>query len=128
MTTIEPMTEAQANALAAVLAEIRPGDWKPPQLLKLLWDHRAEHPYRDLVFAAVKAALNPAVKSPAVIFMAGSHWDIPDAKGKKPRAPDCPDHIGKEAPNCSGCWADVKAGIRPADRIGKHHTPESETQ
>jgi hypothetical protein len=123
MTAIEPMTQAQANALVSVLAEIRPGDWKQPQLLKLLWEHRADHPFPTLTLAAVKAATNPAVKSPDVIFMPGSHWDAPTVAGQKLRAPDCPDHIGKEAPNCAGCWADVKAGDRPRSHIGKHWQP-----
>lgn len=110
MTTIEPMTEAQANALAAVLAEIRPGDWKPPQLLKLLWDHRAEHPYPSLALAAVKAALNPAVKSPAVIFMPGNHWSSEsESKLPRPRPKPCPAHIGESEHNCRCCAADRKA-------------------
>lgn len=125
MPDIEPMTQAQASALAGILAELRPGNWKQPQLLKLFWEHRAEHTFPALTLAAVKAATNPAVKSPDVIFMPGNHWDAPDAKGPKLRAPDCPDHIGKEAPNCAGCWADVKAGDRPQTHIGKHWQPQA---
>lgn len=126
MTTNEPMTEAQAKSLADVLAEIRPGNWKQPQLLKLFWDHRAEHPFPDLALAAVRAAANPAVKSPDVIFMPGSHWDFPKIEAPKPKPEPCPDHIGEAAHNCRCCHADVKAGLRPVDMIGKHHEPESE--
>lgn len=120
MAAIEPMTEAQAKALADVLAEIRPGNWKQPQLLKLFWEHRAAHPFQDLALAALRAAANPAVKSPDVIFMPGPHWDLPEVAMPKPKPEPCPDHIGEAAANCRCCWADVKEGLRSQTHIGKH--------
>jgi hypothetical protein len=109
MTAIEPMTESQAQALANVLAEMRPGDWKQAQLLKLFWEHRDKHPFPHLALAAVRVADNPAIKSPAVIFMPGAHWDMSEIKTPKPRPEPCPQHIGEQAHNCRCCAADRKA-------------------
>lgn len=121
MSDIKPMTETQAKALADVLAEVRPGNWKQPQLLKLFWEHRAEHAFQDLALAAVKAAVNPAVKSPDVIFMPGSHWDKPATNAPAPKPEPCPDHIGEAAHNCRCCWADIKSGVRPSSALGRHY-------
>jgi len=126
MTTIEPMTNAQASALADMLAELRPKDWRKPQLLKLFWEHRTEHPFADLALAAVRAAANPAVKSPDVIFMPGAHWDMPEIKTPAPRPDPCPDHIGEPSHACRCCRADFLAGIRPPDMIGRHYEPPTE--
>ena len=119
------ITEKQARIIAAAVHEIRPS-WSIDGTMKVL-DRNHDHPaaFGDLISAAITAALDPDTQTPGRIFQVPIHWPA-KAKSKLPKPPECPDHIGKEAPNCSGCWADVKAGIRPPGRIGKHHEPESE--
>ena len=85
--------------------------------------HRSAFP--DICLAAINAARDPAVETPGGIFTDPRFW--PEAaRGHLPKPQPCPDHIGEAAHSCRCCHADVKAGIRPPDMIGKHHTPESE--
>ncbi len=113
MTTPTSITKAQAQALANELAEMRPGDWKQAQLLRLFWDNRDKHPFPHLALAAVRVADNPAIKSPDVIFMPGPHWDMPEIKTPKPRPEACAEHVGQDAHNCICCAADSKAEQPP---------------
>jgi hypothetical protein len=109
----------QAEALAALLAIIRPNDWRPKQVLDLLAEHRENPaPFAVIAQAAVTAAANPAIKSPTGIFLPGSHW--PEAvKARMPDPPRCEDHRTFSAHNCPCCWADIKIGDRPPDMLGK---------
>lgn len=119
------ITESQARALAVMLHEIRPR-WSIPSMMKVL-ERNAGHraPFADTALAAINAARDPAVDTPGGIFTDPRFWPE-TAKAHLPRSAPCPDHIGEASHNCRCCHADVKAGIRPADMIGKHHTPESE--
>jgi len=121
------MTESQAKALATMLHEIRPR-WSAPSMMKVL-ERNAKHPasFSDTALAAITAARDPAVETPGCIFTDPRFW--PEAaKGHLPKPTPCPDHIGEAAHNCRCCKADVKAGIRPAEMIGKHHEPESDNE
>lgn len=115
----------QAEALANLLAALRPNDWRPKQVLDVLEEHReTTHPFVVIAEVAIRAAKNPVIKSPTGIFLPGKHWEVENYAAKLPPAPDCPDHIGKPAHNCASCWADVKAGDRLPQQIGKRLHPE----
>lgn len=119
------ITESQAKALAVILHEIRPR-WSAPAMVKLLEKHHAHPaPFADIATAGINAAKDPKVDAPGLIFIDQRFWPA-EAKVHIPKPPPCPDHVGQDALTCRSCWADVKAGIRPRDRIGQHHTPESE--
>lgn len=113
------ITETQARTLAGLLHEIRPR-WAIPSLMKVLEKHHA-HPakFADIAVAAVTAARDPVAETPGIIFIDQRFWPE-EVKAKLPKSPDCPDHVGQQAHNCTSCHADVKCGDRPADMIGKH--------
>jgi hypothetical protein len=118
------ITDQQGRAIAFLLHEIRP-DWGIASLVSLIDKHRDVPGLGALLIAATTKAMEQSCKTPAPIFAPGNHWPI-QARAALPQPARCEDHIGKDGHNCSSCWADVKAGIRPTDRIGKHHEPESE--
>lgn len=134
MTDHQPITKPQAEALAGILHQLRP-EWGVPALMTLI-GRNLQHPatYPQLTQAAVTAATrrNPdgahTARTPAVIYQPGKHWEAPpgEAPATIPPGPPCADHPTFEAHNCRCCWADIKAGTRPADLIGKHHEPESQ--
>lgn len=111
------LTDLQARHLAAVLNLIRP-DWPTASLLTLLWENREQPSYPALVIAAVTKAQDRTCKTPAPIFIPGAHWPE-QVRNKLPALPRCQDHPEQEAPMCNGCWADVKAGHRPENLVGK---------
>lgn len=134
MTDLQPITKSQAEALAGILHQLRP-EWGIPALMTLIGKN-ANHPaaFPQLVQAAITAATrrNPdgthTARTPAVIFQPGRHWEQPihETGTKLPPGPACEDHPTFEAHNCRACWGDIKAGLRPADKLGKHHTPEEQ--
>ncbi|GAA0187966.1 hypothetical protein [Glutamicibacter creatinolyticus] len=123
------ITEQQAITLANLLAMLRPNDWRPNQLMDLFHQHRqSQHHFRDITEAAVKAANNPDIKSPAVIFMDGKHWNN-DRNTSRPKNQPCQEHAGQDAHTCVCCWADIKLGERPETMLGKRMsagTPNAE--
>lgn len=118
------ITEKQARLTAHVLHEIRPS-WGIDATMKVL-ERNADHPapFADILAAAVMAARDPETLTPGRVFQVQVHWPE-EVRKRLPRAAECPDHVGKDAPNCASCWADVKVGDRPADMIGKHYVPQS---
>lgn len=111
--------------IAHVLHEIRPA-WGIEGTIKVFErnkDHTA--PFGDIMAAAVSAARDPSTQTPGRIFEVRIHWPA-TARAQLPKAAPCEDHIGQDGYSCRSCHADVKAGIRPANRIGQHHQPESE--
>ena len=119
--------QRQASLIAHTVYELRPKDWRIDQVTQLVFEHRAEHPFPELMEAAVRAARNPALRSPTAIFLPGRHWDHDEPATTIPQGDPCADHPTYTAHNCSCCIADVKVGDRPANRIGKHHVPEDPT-
>lgn len=90
-----------------------------------------EHALRALAQYATARGSDGAhqYRTPDIYPREGKHWTTTAAADWiPPKPPPCPDHIGQDSTNCRSCWADVKAGIRPRDLIGKHHTPESENE
>lgn len=120
------ITEQQATALTQILTMIRPNDWRPQQLLDLFYTHKdTRHPFPAITEAAIKAARNPDIKSPTVIFLDGKHWNH-DTPTTRPTNPKCQDHPTQDAHTCTSCWADIKLGQRPESMLGKktsHGTP-----
>lgn len=71
------ITEQQAQAIVQLLALIRP-DWNPKSMLNLFEQNHDKYEFKPLAGASINAALNPTVRTPAVIFMPGSHWANPN--------------------------------------------------
>lgn len=123
MTDFPELTKNQATLLAHTLHEIRP-DWGINSMMKLLWEHRAAHPFADLALAAVKAAVVPTNRTPMVVFLPGRHWDRDDRpREAPPPGPPCEDHPENQAHNCHCCRGDILVGQRPPTHQGKHWTP-----
>lgn len=117
------ITEQQAITLANLLAMIRPGDWRPQQLTDLFYEHRTTtHPFSDIAEVAIRAANNPDIKSPNVIFLDGKHWNL-GRNTKRPKNPPCAEHAGEDAHTCRCCQADILLGERPPHMIGKRIHP-----
>lgn len=73
------LDDTQTGALARYLATLRPGQtsWTPKAIYHALVEARekvCDDP-RKLTAAAVNAALDPTVKTPAVIPLTGRHWE-----------------------------------------------------
>lgn len=72
------MTRDQADALAAYLVALRPGQhaWKKPAILSALAQAATRTNDTELLTrAAVRAALTASIRTPSVIGMDGAHWD-----------------------------------------------------
>lgn len=118
-----PITNrTQAEALAAVIQQIRT-DWDRPGILKHLHQHRANPAtYAQIVQAATTKAADPTTRTPALLLTPGNHW--PDeARHLQPKPDPCPSHPEQPAHNCAACLADYKSGIRPKEQVGKDWTP-----
>lgn len=114
----------QAEALANLLALIRPGDWRPNQTLTVLGEQReTPHPFPVIAEVAIRAANDPAIKSPTGIFLPGKHWEFETRNVEAPDAPKCPEHAWEFAHHCRACLADVKAGERALERAGAGERP-----
>ena len=107
----------QAQALAALIATLRP-DWQPPGILKALSDARTRGTAWDLAHAALYAAQDPSVRTPAVIALPGDHW-----RGRSlgdgtpihfPRCPE-PGHTSYRADNCGACRAERLEATAPRE-------------
>lgn len=67
------LTQPEAGALAALLHEMR-SDWDVPGVRTALWNAKGLAPAPDLMCAAVRAAADGNVRTPAVIAQPGRHW------------------------------------------------------
>lgn len=97
------------DALAVIVAAVRP-DWRITDVLAVI--KRDLRPPRDLLRAAVDAALDPDVRHPGAIAhrTAGSATPTPPSR----RDATCPTHPGELAANCRCCRADHLA--RPEEK------------
>lgn len=109
------MTRSQAQALAALVHELRP-EWDTAGVMGALSAARERGTAWDVAQAALRAAEVPTNRTPAVIAMAGAHWSKPGATEAAPRpgvACQEPGHGSYLAHNCGACRAEHIA--RPAD-------------
>lgn len=114
------LSERQAQILAAVLEELRPGDWTRNQVLGVLYENREQpHSFDTLLQVAVNAALNPQIKSPTGIYLPGKHWELPAQVKNAPKPIPCQQHTGQDAHSCSPCWSEIKLDQRPENMLGK---------
>ena len=89
------ITGAQAEALAALLVTLRPGQraWTKGACLDAIRDAwnspELSRDVRELTQAAMNAALDPTVATPAVVAMSGRHWEKRSRQGEPARATAC---------------------------------------
>lgn len=119
------ITKDQAQALAALVATLRP-DWDAQGVMAALSKARDRGNAYELAHAAIAAAATPTNRTPAVIGMAGAHWEppAPAAPSQVPPAgmPRCAayGHDHETAHNCRTCRAEyLETGIWPAGT--QHH-------
>jgi hypothetical protein len=101
-----PITRPEAIALAELVAIVRP-QWSTRGIITKGLAPLAKHPapLEVIAWAALRAAGNRDVNTPAVIPLNGPHWDLAD----RPRTPrltpelECPRHVGQWAGNCPPC-------------------------
>lgn len=67
------MDKAQAEALAAFIALLRPG-WDAAGIMAALGQGRMMGTAADLAVAAIAAAMEPSNRTPAIIAKPGAHW------------------------------------------------------
>lgn len=133
------LTDQEGIRLVQAMLAMRP-DWtanKPGILLRQTNEsgglpHAQDfgHAIRALAVYATETSPDgrPAKRTPNLYPADGRHWTTTATEpGALPQGPPCEDHPEEQASNCRCCWADVRVGDRPRNRIGKHHTPESET-
>jgi len=108
------ITDDQARALAQ-LVSLLSGDkrWDVAGVRAALSKARRQASAPDLAIAAIRCAVNPEARTPAVIGMDGPHWvAVPFAGGRETRPAKCPTHgiaVRLVDGLCTGCVADTKA-------------------
>lgn len=105
------ITDQQIQA-AAQLVSLLSGDkkWDVVGVRSQLIAARTKASAPDLAIAAIRCAVNPDARTPAVIGMDGPHWvAVPFAGGRETRPAKCPTHgIAVRVTDglCTGCLAD----------------------
>ena len=114
------INQAQANTIAAVASELRPGDWKPQQMLTLLYEHKDDPlDFATLLQVVINAAMNQQLRAPSSIWLPGKHWELPQAVKGAPKPVPCEEHTGEDAHSCRCCHSEIKTGMRPESMLGK---------
>lgn len=105
------LSSAGLGALAVLVAHLR-DDWQPAGIRTAL-DRAAARPVTgyELAHAALNAAANPTVRTPAVIALDGQHWQRPAPAEAQTPGP-------KVWPRCARCHAEVTEGLYHADHCG----------
>lgn len=101
------ITRVQADALAALVASLRP-EWDVRGIVKALFDARERGSAHDVAHAAINAAADLTHRTPAVIALAGPHWPSrPDVTAPLHYARCQVDgHRSYPAHSCGACRAD----------------------
>ncbi|WP_102157688.1 hypothetical protein [Zhihengliuella halotolerans] len=91
------LTKIQAEKLAEFIHLLRDG-WDVPGIVHALGTARVKGAAGAVAQAAIRAAIDPTNRTPAVIAMDGKHWRAsePDRLGLPPREIWCPDHNSPE--------------------------------
>lgn len=128
------LTDQQGQRLTTMMLAMRP-DWtpnKPGIILAKANDTEGfpaadfNHCIRALATYATETSPDGSFvkRTPNVYPQHGRHWTntAPDGHEAPPARP-CEDHPTEPAHNCRSCKADVLAGDRPENMIGKRTTP-----
>ena len=111
------ITDDQARALAQLVALLS-GDkrWDVAGVRSALSKARHRAPAHELAIAAIRCAVSPQAKTPAVIGMDGPHWSTPSAPGVEYRFARCPviGHTSYAAHNCAACRSERIGADEPA--------------
>lgn len=106
-----PISRDEATALAELLCTIKP-NWNIRGVIVSGLGPLAKHPapLEVIAWAAIRAARDPEVLTPAVIPLNGPHWNLAERPATPRLTPDleCPRHVGKWAGNCPECNAEAK--------------------
>ena len=111
------MTRDQAEKIAHAVHAIRP-DWDTPGIIAALSRSRDRADTWQVAIAAITAAADNTNRTPAVIPLAGKHWQTATT-GTSPvisaRTPRCQvyGHEGYPAHNCAGCRTEQLTGANP---------------
>lgn len=114
------MSPDEAAAISLLLHAVRP-EWDIRGIKVAVWGSRPRGTAFDVAHAALYAAEDLTIRTPAVIALAGPHWTRGRELGASdPRGPKCeePGHQGKPAHNCPYCIADRKARPDDAPPVG----------
>ena len=130
---MSPITQPQAQALAAFVATLRP-DWDAAGIYAALKTAKDKGTAADLAHAAIQAASTPSNRTPAVIAMAGPHWAQQTASSTPipgpGRSEPCPvdGHTHETAWCCHACRSEwLETGIWPHDTRHHQATPTTST-
>lgn len=134
------LTDQEGARLTAIMTAARP-DWipnKPGLVLKEANDGEGfpgkdfGHCIRALAHYATQtdASGAHAKRTPNFYPQDGKHWSQTAPEDWQPPRTwkPCEDHPTFEASCCRACWGDIKAGLRPENMLGKHHTPATEEE
>lgn len=118
-------TQKQANILTEAITTIREdrnhgtSDWHPTAIMNVLRkNHACPAPYPEIFRELIKYADTSPKPVPTFLFDPLRDWRAPG--DHTPRDP-CESHPTHSAHSCPSCRADVLAGIRPKEFIGKHY-------
>ena len=108
------ITDDQIRPLAALISLLS-GDknWDVVGIRAALITARGKANADELAIAAIRCAVSPDARTPAVIGMDGPHWvALPFAGGRETRTAKCATHgvaVRLVDGLCTGCVADTKA-------------------
>lgn len=102
------------ETIARLMSHLRP-EWDLPGCVAAVRTVARRHP-GDVAMAAVRLAMTPEAKTPAVLgVLDGPHWRekvAPTAHRQPPRKHEqCRQHAGEWAESCRGCAADQLAPV-----------------
>lgn len=115
-----PISRAEANALAELVCTVRP-QWNTRGVIVKGLAPLAKHPapLEVIAWAALRAAADREILTPAVIPLNGPHWNLADRPPEPRLTPEyeCKKHPGQWADWCSSCHADLKADPTVDDHL-----------
>lgn len=126
-------TRSQAQAIANVVAALRP-EWHQAGIMTALEAVADRGSAYDLAHAALYAAADPSIQTPAVIAMGGEHWMRGKALGETTasttgRYTRCPNdgHEHEPAHNCRMCRSEhLEAPVQAGHLVPR--TPTAPTE
>lgn len=106
-----PITDTQAQHLAAFIAALRP-DWHIPGTRTAIHTAKRRAPADELAIALIRLTARHDLRTPAVLCEDGPHWHgLETAAARAPRRPKCATHglaLRVEDGMCTSCLGDAK--------------------